>query len=463
MNARSLIVIVLALVCGISAVFLVKALRKPEVAQVIERTGVVFVVADVMAGETIVEKMLELREFPTGQVPEGAIRKIADAVDRVAQTPLDKGDLLRERKVAPRGAGQGVAMLIPEDMRAAVVQVPNGSALTSNIRRKDRVDVLLSQVATSNGGNPPTAVSSQLLLQDIEVFMVGSLLDPNTTAAPGAAPKSNPDSVTLLVKPSDAIKLAEGRNRGTLDIALRNPKARGREKEEVVKPIKFEGLAAKIAPGMRALTLDAASFSSSLAGFLVPDNRVDVLLTSNPNTSSSKTNSDGGSTGVTIDRNSTSGTGGFRANDDPSGGAATTTILENIRILEIQAKPEITNLTKDNAIDGRTVTLEVSPEDAEILDLGQSIGKLHLSLRNSKDEGANAGQRDFRGRWRTLHVAGGLKMIEGPHILPKVQSRDQIRTLRGTRSGADSWTIYETTPRAPVRQSDLPANLAGAK
>ena len=79
MNIRALIVVPLALVCGLSAVFLVKALRNPVAAPVINRTPVVYAIEDVKTGEMITEKGVEIRQVPTEDVPEDAIRTIAEA------------------------------------------------------------------------------------------------------------------------------------------------------------------------------------------------------------------------------------------------------------------------------------------------------------------------------------------------------------------------------------------------
>lgn len=117
-----------------------------------------------------------------------------------------------------------------------------------------------------------------------------------------------------------------------------------------------------IKPGMRAYTIQTRGPSSSVAGFVRPKDRVDVL----------------------VNLRGTS--------KDQTGGGSTTTLLQAVEILaidqildsdvnamqmlEIWAKGD--NLT--------SVTLEVSPDQASLLALGQSYGELSLALRNSNDE-----------------------------------------------------------------------------
>ncbi len=227
MNARSLIVIALALVCGLSAVFLVKALRSPVAAPVIERTPVVFAVEDVKTGEMVSETGLEVRQIPTADVPEDAIRKIADALDRAARSTIDKGDMIREKKLAEKGAGRGMAALIRPGMRAFTIQTPSfSSSLAGFLLPGNRVDVLLT---SSNGGGESGSVATFTLLQDVEILAV------HTNVSSPTANKINPDdarSVTLSVTPEDAQRLDLGQNKGTLHLTLRNPNDKNQAKAD---------------------------------------------------------------------------------------------------------------------------------------------------------------------------------------------------------------------------------------
>jgi len=116
------------------------------------------------------------------------------------------------------------------------------------------------------------------------------------------------------------------------------------------------GMAAIVPKGMRAFSIQTIHAAAGVGGFILPGNRVDVLLT----TSSS-------------------------GRDDPTGGGATTTLLQNIEVLAVAQNLDA---PKTNAMDPkeRVVTLLVTPDHAAILDLAMNKGKLHLSLRNPQDE-----------------------------------------------------------------------------
>jgi len=125
------------------------------------------------------------------------------------------------------------------------------------------------------------------------------------------------------------------------------------------------GLNAIISPGKRAMTIETDT-QSSLAGFLKPGNWVDVIVTIRP--------------------------------DDKEVAAkwVTETILQDVRVLGVgDSLGETAEVTeekgkkKPKATRTRTkpsVTLELTPEEAESLALARSKGELHLVLRSDIDK-----------------------------------------------------------------------------
>lgn len=116
------------------------------------------------------------------------------------------------------------------------------------------------------------------------------------------------------------------------------------------------GLAALIPEGMRAYTIQTPRVTSSVAGFVLPGNRVDVLLS-------------------------------LRGNyNDETGGGSTTTLLQSVEILAVGQQLDA---PAENKVDPKvlsSVTLLVTPDQAAKLDLGQNMGQLTLALRNPSDK-----------------------------------------------------------------------------
>ena len=103
-----------------------------------------------------------------------------------------------------------------------------------------------------------------------------------------------------------------------------------------------------------------------MAGFILPGNKVDVLLTVDDISGITKVGIQGSS-------------GGGSSN------ASTTTLLQNVEILAVDQKTTAPAENKIDAKELRSVTLLVTPQQANELGLAQNKGKLHLALRNLDD------------------------------------------------------------------------------
>lgn len=114
------------------------------------------------------------------------------------------------------------------------------------------------------------------------------------------------------------------------------------------------GLAAVIAPGKRAMTVRVNDVVG-VAGFALPGNYVDVVV-----------NAQQEQNGKTEESRQIS-----------------KTVLENVLVLAVAQEAD-RDETKPKVVSA--VTLELSPEDAEKLDLARSVGNLSLVLRNQIDK-----------------------------------------------------------------------------
>ncbi len=104
MSLRTILVVALALVTGVSAAWAIKTVgigQLPATAPKPETVTVVVTAAEVPRGTSLSADVLTTREWPRKLVPEGAIRKVEDALDRVAYGQLVKGECVLEGKLAP--------------------------------------------------------------------------------------------------------------------------------------------------------------------------------------------------------------------------------------------------------------------------------------------------------------------------------------------------------------------------
>ena len=118
----------------------------------------------------------------------------------------------------------------------------------------------------------------------------------------------------------------------------------------VVKPGDRDFLQVVLSPGARAIAIPVATGGAS-TGILYPGDRVDIVLTQKF-----------GESGAPLTRRSVS-----------------ETVVENLRVLAINV-PDA-KAAGGNAF-GTTVTLEVTPEQAEKMNVAAELGKLSLTLRS---------------------------------------------------------------------------------
>jgi pilus assembly protein CpaB len=120
-------------------------------------------------------------------------------------------------------------------------------------------------------------------------------------------------------------------------------------------------VAATLEKGMRAMAIKVKA-ESSVGGFVKPKDRVDVIMTYDVRLPADE-NVKNAAIGVINKK-------------------AAQTILENIRVVAVDQ--EAKELEKASV--GRTVTLEVTPKEAEALALADAMGGLSLVLRQLGDE-----------------------------------------------------------------------------
>ncbi|MAU40287.1 MAG: Flp pilus assembly protein CpaB [Kordiimonas sp.] len=161
------------------------------------------------------------------------------------------------------------------------------------------------------------------------------------------------------------IQKSQGKKRDAFAGAvLRNSIMSGQPLVEdfVVRPGNRGFMAAVLTPGARAVSIKVNA-TTGIAGFIFPGDHVDVILTH-------QIPSPG---------------------EDRSSVQASETVLSNIRVLAIDQRTENTNNTPSI---GKTVTVEVTPKDAEKIALVSKLGELSLSLRSLAIDKDSAKQRE---------------------------------------------------------------------
>src|SRR5262245_17574021 len=174
MSVRSLMIVVLTLVFGGSAAMGVNAFLKTPPTPKGEVVPVLMAAVDMPRGENVTSEMLKLKDYPKDMVPIGALSKPEDAIDRAIAIPLVKDEPVLDGKLSPRGAGRGMAALVPSGMRAYTIQTPNvAQGVAGFILPGNKVDILLCVDDGVMGGIRQVAGgTTTMLLQNVELLAV---------------------------------------------------------------------------------------------------------------------------------------------------------------------------------------------------------------------------------------------------------------------------------------------------
>jgi pilus assembly protein CpaB len=148
-------------------------------------------------------------------------------------------------------------------------------------------------------------------------------------------------------------------------------------------------MAAILPAGMRAVSTEISP-ETGAGGFILPNDRVDVILSKR------------------------------EKNPDRSGSSDVVnseTILANVRVLAIDQAPK----EKDgqNSVVGKTVTLELKPEQSETLARSRQTGTLSLALRSIADLNAVATQADDQSSRRSDSVNVVRYGVSNPTTIQK--------------------------------------------
>ncbi len=208
--------------------------------------------------------------------------------------------------------------------------------------------------AMSQKGDATEATKDQILVATMPL-PAGTLLRAQDVAWHSAAGPAGGDQIVRPAAAALAAKpeLSDESRAEVYGAVLRDPVAVGDplRRSGIVKPGDRDFLQVVLSPGARAVAIPVATGGAS-TGLLSPGDRVDVILTQN-----------------------------FRGENAPlTRRSVSETVVEDLRVLAIDAADA--KNTAAGSTFGRTVTLEVTPNQAEKINVATELGKLSLILRS---------------------------------------------------------------------------------
>jgi pilus assembly protein CpaB len=200
---------------------------------------------------------------------------------------------------------------------------------------------------------------------------------------------------------------------------------------KITGPGQRASLSIMIAEGKKAVTIRVDDVLG-VAGFVQPDDRVDVLLTRNERVATSTTTS---------------------ATKSATAGVYTDLLLQNIRVLAIDQLAE-RNLPAKPV---KAVTLEVETDDAQKLVLAASVGQLSLALRRA------GGMETSESRRIGLEDLPASRLSEGASLPVDESDRGPLVTIIRGAGERTHYNLSAETGRAVVGVQALNGSEARAR
>ena len=214
---RLWVILVLALMSGGSAAYIALAYLRESTPRLAAaeapRMQVAVAVRDLPLGSILRKEDVRMIPWLGESVPLGYLSTADGAIGRGLITSVRANELLLEAKLAPKGAGGGLSITIPEGMRAVSVRVDDVIGVAGFVLPGTRVDVLLTLPPSNDRRESVT----QAVLQNVPVLAAGQVVQQDAQGKPVTV-----SVITLLVTPQNGETLILAANEGKIQMALRN-------------------------------------------------------------------------------------------------------------------------------------------------------------------------------------------------------------------------------------------------
>ncbi len=212
----------LSLVLGIITTILffqyMKQFSAEPAAVTIPTIGVVVAKEKIEKNEKISSEKLEMIQMPKESVLPQAIKSLEQVEGMLATARIEKGEpILTHRIGSEMDESVYVSRKVRDEYRAVSVGVNFNQSVSNLIEPEDEVDVIFSKIVKD--AEQKDVPQSVILLKNTRVLAVGRKMQtPENTEEPYA----EYSSVTLELKPEDAVNLINATEEGKIHFILNN-------------------------------------------------------------------------------------------------------------------------------------------------------------------------------------------------------------------------------------------------
>lgn len=217
MRAKSLVLFVIAVGCGLAASIGVSQYMENASGQVaqVETAKILVAMTDINIGEKLDAQTVKLEEWPKDRVPEGAVYELTEIEGKFPRTRMYAGEPILTAKLMG-SSNSSAAQTIPKGFRVVAIKASVENAGGGLIQPGDRVDVLV--LLRKSAEVPETG--TRTILKDVNVFSVDGATERSVDENGQARALS---TVSLLLKPRQAESAMLASELGRLFLTLRRP------------------------------------------------------------------------------------------------------------------------------------------------------------------------------------------------------------------------------------------------
>ena len=212
-NRRGPILIVISLLLAVAAAWVGNRWLIAQSATTNTKPNTVSVLTaaiDIPLGTKIEARHVAAVQMLADTAPESGFQSIDAINGKIALAEIMKGEILHKARFTDQGGGSALAAVVADNMRAVSVRVNDVVGVAGFLLPGNRVDIVAAYRDRQD-------VLSETVVQNVKVLAIDQS---------ASSDKNEPvvvRAVTLEVTPEDAEKLILAEQRGSIQLALRNP------------------------------------------------------------------------------------------------------------------------------------------------------------------------------------------------------------------------------------------------
>jgi len=218
MRPKSLVLLGLALLCGLVASVGISQVLDGKNQKAVETVPIYVALQNINLGDPLDEGMVSLQEWPKGKVPVGAITKWEEIEERRPRTAIFEGEPLLDGKFLPKGQTHDPIAGIPSGMRLKTISVDAQKSAAGLLSPGDRVDLQLYVQKNDREGIANSF--TKIFMQNVRVYAVDQTIQ---RSADGLESRTVAKTVSLIVTPPQANLITTAENLGDISLIPRHP------------------------------------------------------------------------------------------------------------------------------------------------------------------------------------------------------------------------------------------------